>query len=56
MMKLYNVLSKSRLSVTNVYKHTSATEVIRVYWFDLQHIYNYSSETLLAPSDEIHVL
>jgi hypothetical protein len=54
---MVNALSKSRLSAINVvYKHDSATEVIRVYSFDLQPIYTYCAETLLAPSDEIHVL
>jgi hypothetical protein len=57
MMKYINVISKSRISVINVvYKHDSATEVIRVYRFGLQHIYTYSAEKLLTPSDEIHVL
>jgi hypothetical protein len=49
--------SKRRLAVISVVcKYHSATEVIRLYLFDLQPIYTYCTETLLAPSDEINVL
>jgi hypothetical protein len=56
MVKFINLLSKSRLSDTNMeYKHDAATEVIRVYTFVLQPIYTYSAKKWLVPCDEIRV-
>jgi len=58
MIKFVYLLKTSSLSVINkVYNHDASAEDIRVYSFDQQpNCSKYRPETLLVPSDEIHVL